>query len=789
MASGSNWRLAEAEKMVGQTIGRYELREVLGYGGMGVVYRAADPTLERDVALKVLFDIGGETSKQRFLNEARAAAKLESTRTVVVHEVGEYEGKPFIVMEMVPGGSLADRIGGHAIDYREATRMIMQACEGMAVAHDEGILHRDLKPANLLLTKRDEVKIADFGLVKRLDSDSQAITQHGDVLGSPQFMSPEQFTGEQVDHRSDIYSLGATYFALLTGNVPYSDSETMAQMIYAHTQKGPPNPRALNEALPEGCTKIIARAMATSPDDRYETMREMLADLQGLLGGSLVVESGVKKKSAWPVIAALSCIAVGVALGVWALDGPKSNVVTDGNLATEEAPVESEPMADQGGNPQEDSLRPPESIGEAAAAVDPEASGGGSETSEGDLGGTNDDALASQPENGAPIPAPVPPPPPIKIGVFPPSTSPSQKHEADVLTGVRAAVEEINAGEKVLGRSIELILAEEATTWQEYQQQASRLIDDEEVDVLIGTWTAVGRKAVAEVVKQKDRLLIYPAHYGGLEQLDNVIYLGALPNQLAIPAAKWAKESLNRRRAYLVGVEGQEFPHITNLILRDEIQKFGMTVVGETYLPPENIGSDFMIQTILQSGADIVLSTIEGDANIGFYRALRGGKFRTENLATLAFCFDQHDLPEFDTSKFRNDFVVSGFLAAEESADQAAQESMGARFLTDAMVTSYASVLLWADAVASTGTTEKDATLAAMPGRSIGVLGETFGIGPSRHAERRPFVGELKADGSIVRKWEGPAMIAPDLFPGKTAAEWAAILNGFGDVSWRAEAE
>ena len=103
MASGSNWRLAEAEKMVGQAIGRYEIREILGYGGMGVVYRAADPTLERDVALKVLFDIGGETSKQRFLNEARAAAKLESIRTVVVHEVGEYEGKPFIVMEMVPG--------------------------------------------------------------------------------------------------------------------------------------------------------------------------------------------------------------------------------------------------------------------------------------------------------------------------------------------------------------------------------------------------------------------------------------------------------------------------------------------------------------------------------------------------------------------------------------------------------------------------------------------------------------------------------------------------------------
>jgi len=270
--------------LIGQTLGRYRIDAVLGTGGMGVVYKAHDTLIERDVAIKVLSsEFSGDGAViARFLAEARAAGKLSHPNTVAIHEVGEVKGAYFLVMELVTGGSVADvlqKAGRFA--PLEATKIIADAARGLSAAHAVGLVHRDVKPANLLRTETGSVKIADFGLVKGVLGE-QRVTQAGQVLGTPYFMSPEQCESKPVDFRSDIYSLGATYYALLTGLNPYSESGTTIQIMYAHCHAEPLDPRKSHPDIPEACAAIIGRAMAKNPCERYQSAIEMQHDLDAL---------------------------------------------------------------------------------------------------------------------------------------------------------------------------------------------------------------------------------------------------------------------------------------------------------------------------------------------------------------------------------------------------------------------------------------------------------------------------------------------------------------------------
>ncbi len=279
---------ASAQSWIGKTIGKYEVTSVLGVGAMGVVLKARDPLIERDVAIKVLAgQLAAEpTSLERFLLEAKAAGKINHPNVVAIYEICQQGSMTYLVLELVPGGSLEDRlIAQGALPVFEATQAMIDVCKGVGAAHAAGLIHRDIKPANFMRSADGSIKVADFGLAKAANGRNREFTQAGMLVGTPFYMSPEQCEARPLDHRSDIYSLGATYFQLLTGKGPFEHSDSVAQMMYAHCHGPIPDPRSLDASIPEACARIISLAMAKSPDARYQSAAEMLADLQAVLNG------------------------------------------------------------------------------------------------------------------------------------------------------------------------------------------------------------------------------------------------------------------------------------------------------------------------------------------------------------------------------------------------------------------------------------------------------------------------------------------------------------------------
>lgn len=280
------------------TIGKYQVRKVL-QGGMGVVYLAFDPMIEREVALKVLSaDVArSPSSLQRFLTEARSIGRLNHPNVVSIYEISEWNGLYYLVMELLTGGSADELIQRETPpSWQEACRIVAEAARGLAAAHAAGMVHRDVKPANLMLSRNGTVKVVDFGLSKFLDSESptvDAVTRAGQLLGTPHFMSPEQFDGVAVDAKADIYALGGTFYQLLTGQFPYQSCVSIMQLMKAHLLMPVPRASDLVARLPVGCDRIISTAMGKDPAARYATCDEMAAELEMLIRSEAQVRSNI----------------------------------------------------------------------------------------------------------------------------------------------------------------------------------------------------------------------------------------------------------------------------------------------------------------------------------------------------------------------------------------------------------------------------------------------------------------------------------------------------------------
>src|SRR4051794_22862613 len=221
-------------------IGRYKVLERVGRGSMGVVYRAHDPTLDREVAVKVMFGdfAENEVARQRFFREARAAARLQHVNIVTVFEFAEYDGMPYIVMEFLRGMSVAERLRLHRpLSLADTIDTIRQLCCGLEFAHESGVVHRGVNPANIWLCSDGTVKLLDFGIAK---SDQSAITALDDLIGSPAYMSPEQIAGRGVDRRTDIFSVGVVLYELITGHRPFEGESPTAVMMKIVNEPMPP---------------------------------------------------------------------------------------------------------------------------------------------------------------------------------------------------------------------------------------------------------------------------------------------------------------------------------------------------------------------------------------------------------------------------------------------------------------------------------------------------------------------------------------------------------------------
>jgi tetratricopeptide (TPR) repeat protein/tRNA A-37 threonylcarbamoyl transferase component Bud32 len=265
--------------MIGQTISHYRILEKLGEGGMGVVYKAHDEKLHRDVALKFLpqYLTTDKVEQERFLHEARAAATLNHSNITTIYEVDEHDGLLFLAMELVEGDTLRALMNKGILSVEKALDTMMQASEGLAAAHEKGIVHRDIKPENILLTAKGHVKITDFGLAKM--KGTTRLTKSGLTLGTIGYMSPEQTRGEELDHRSDIFSLGVVLYEMLTGQRAFR-GEHQAAIAYSITSEDPqPIARFNNKVTPE-LERIVFKALSKDRDERYQHADDMLADLR-----------------------------------------------------------------------------------------------------------------------------------------------------------------------------------------------------------------------------------------------------------------------------------------------------------------------------------------------------------------------------------------------------------------------------------------------------------------------------------------------------------------------------
>ena len=258
--------------MIGKMLGNYQILEELGRGGMAVVYKAYQSSLNRYVAIKVLpaqlsFD---QEFVERFQREAKAAAGLRHPNIVVIHDVGQADRVYYIVMEYLEGRTLKQVIEqGGALPAERVLGIVEQIGEALDYAHRRGFVHRDVKPANIFVGEGDRVTLTDFGIAKAA-SETQQLTRTGMLIGTPEYMSPEQAGGGRVDHRTDLYALGVVLYQMLVGRVPFRGTTPHA-VLHAVIYEAPPPPRQLNSRISPALEAVIVRSIAKDPEQRHQT--------------------------------------------------------------------------------------------------------------------------------------------------------------------------------------------------------------------------------------------------------------------------------------------------------------------------------------------------------------------------------------------------------------------------------------------------------------------------------------------------------------------------------------
>lgn len=275
------------KNMIGKSISHYKILDQIGQGGMGVIYKAQDTRLNRLVALKFLPQSLTRSSeeKNRFIQEAVAASALNHPNIVTIYEIDEVDGDSFISMELIEGKNLKDLIQNGPLSLEQFFNIAFQTAEGLNKAHQKGIVHRDIKSENILVNQDGIAKITDFGVAKL--KGAAGMTLAGTVLGTTAYMSPEQANGEEVDQRSDIFSLGIIFYEILTGELPFKGVHPMA-IMYAIVNEEPLSPKSLREEIPSGLAEIISRSLAKKKEERYQTLSVLLEDLKTLTTGGKI---------------------------------------------------------------------------------------------------------------------------------------------------------------------------------------------------------------------------------------------------------------------------------------------------------------------------------------------------------------------------------------------------------------------------------------------------------------------------------------------------------------------
>lgn len=273
-----------ADNLSGKSFGRYHLLEKIGEGGMAVVYKALDTTLQRHVAVKVILPYRALSDNflTRFKREARALAKLSHPNIIKIFDFGEFDNQPYLVMEYIPGGTLKDLLKGKPVPWQKAAQILTHVARALEAAHAEGIIHRDVKPSNILMANERDPMLSDFGIAKLIEGSDETtdLTGSGVGIGTPDYMAPEQGVGK-VDERADVYALGVIFYQMVTGRLPYEADTPMAVMLKKSTEPLP-RPTQYVRSLPPAVENLLIKALALDPKHRYKDMREFALALERL---------------------------------------------------------------------------------------------------------------------------------------------------------------------------------------------------------------------------------------------------------------------------------------------------------------------------------------------------------------------------------------------------------------------------------------------------------------------------------------------------------------------------
>ena len=316
-------RASGQDSLVGSELGHYRIVEKIGAGGMGEVYRACDQHLDRDVAIKVLPSgtLTDASARKHFHKEALALSKLNYPSIATIHDFDTQQGVDFLVMEYIPGITLSEKVAVGPLPEKDVLRLGVQLAEGLAAAHDHGVVHRDLKPGNLRVTSDGRLKILDFGLAKlwhpvTASATTESLSETQAMAGTLPYMAPEQLLGGEIDTRTDIHAAGAVLYEMATGQRPFADVEG-SQLIGAILQRSPVPPSALNSKLSPELLRIIGKCLEKEPENRYQSAKELAIDLRRLLTPNTVkvAEGPVRGRKLWKILVPAAVILVAAAIG------------------------------------------------------------------------------------------------------------------------------------------------------------------------------------------------------------------------------------------------------------------------------------------------------------------------------------------------------------------------------------------------------------------------------------------------------------------------------------------
>ena len=823
---------------IGRMFGKYRIVRRIGRGGMATVYEAEDQVLKRTVAVKFLSEslLDRPNAIERFMREAQVAGRLSHPNIIAIYDVCKETGACYMVMELVNPESAGQRVRSVGPYYwLIATRILADCCSALKTAHEAGLIHRDIKPDNILFSSAGAVRLTDFGIVKTLEDDPH-LTAAGHVVGTPLYMSPEQsYDSRSVDARSDLYSLGATYFALLTGRPPFQGHSVLEIMSQVRSAPAP-DPREFISEIPEPCARVILRLLSKDPSVRYQTAAELMSELESILERVPRRQQSIfdmerelpqpRANRTQPGPLGHSNDGLGQPIS-WSppslpspepaakRSAPTAPPVRVGDVAHASA-TELQPAAP----PRRRWLLAAVGLGGIALgllpwlrhrlvdSVPPQGSSIAAASSA-DAGGPIDvpDGTQAKAQLGSP---------PIKVGILHSLTGPLAISERPLADATQLAVEEINEQGGVLGRKLESVVLDgksEVTSDSAFARAAKRLITEDKVAAVFGGFGSAGRKTITPYFSEADILLFYPASYEGLEESPNIVYTGAVPNQFVIPAVQWMATQQPVKRVFLIGTDGLR-PRAIEAIVEEEVKKLRWKLAGSYFARVGEVDFSDTIKKIAKAKPQLILSALVGDSNVTFLKQLHAAKLLPNKVPTLSFALSEIEIAQLGDlalsghyitrARFpRTDATPASKAASGRGGDgqaiqagdaqapliQSQQDSEFARrfhkkygehrVVNDGMEAAYYGVHLWAQAVRVAGSESTRAVREVLRQKPFELNDVRLRVDPSnQHTWKTLYVARIGDKNQLQPVFKSPEAIPPIPFPGaRTRAEWNVFLD------------